>query len=184
MISQNKIGEYDGLGIFGLQIDLQVAALKLKATCYSVSRDPLFTCIAQNLSDLQESLAAECDIDRQLTAQVFNDAADYRRRFLEAEAFNDVARKASAGLMSQVTFETVIYSIVGEPAQRYVYPNADEDRVNPACYTVYAQLVNEPDPDHAYLWEQMCDSELSAALIISQDIQKQVLKTLLPEQFQ
>ena len=186
------IGAKEGRAIYKLSFE-QVANQKatMRAICYgSVGGEGYIADIAEalNYQVLREYLQNTCGIDgahidRRFEECLLTTSLSYERRFLDADAWNEEQRKL-AGLMMQIEFGGVIYSVIKEPAYRVVSTNPEEDKTVPADWKVVAQRAGVADPDDALLWEEYRNTQMEASLYISQEIQKDALKALMPGAFE
>lgn len=97
----------------------------------------------------------------------------YAERFQAASEWN-LIQEQEKGIVSQITFDEVTYTIVCEPAHKIVYQDPKQDRVQQVQFLVVAQNASE-NPDDSFIWDYYCDDKLEAAVLISQDIQKRVI---------
>lgn len=112
------------------------------------------------------------------------EAMTYEERQRDANEWNARQKNRKHGLMNQVLFDGIMYSMVKEPAYRLVYQDHMEDRTVAERWQVVANATGEINPDQSFMWDQPADSELDAAFIIAQDIQKRALKALMPRSFE
>lgn len=184
------IGAKNGKAIYKLSFE-QVANQKatMRAICYGPEgfgvADIAEACDYQALRNyLQQECGIDgAHIDRRFQECLLTTPLSYEQRFLEADAWNEQQR-ATAGLMMQIEFGGVLYSTIKEAAYRVVAANPEEDKTVPADWKVVAQRVGVADPDDALLWEEYRNTQMEASLYISQEIQKDVLKALMPGAFE
>jgi hypothetical protein len=186
------IGAKAGRAIYKLAFE-QVAnqTATMRAICYGNASDSAYIADIAEAADyqaLRNYLQQECGIDgahidRRFEECLITTADSYEKRFLDADAWNEEQRK-TAGLMMQIEFGGVIYSVIKEAAYRVVNTNPEEDKTVPADWKVVAQRAGVADPDDALLWEEYRNTQMEASLYISQEIQKDVLKALMPGSFE
>lgn len=178
MISDTPIGYANGYPIFGLQINEVPAGHCATLRGAVQGAVPLATVVLPTIEELSTCLSISYAIEPELTQKVYADFKEYWARFEAAQAWNAEQEKES-GVLSQFVAEDAVYSIVHRAAQKFVYPNVDDDRIFNASFETYIQ--HKEDGDREPIDQDCFDTLFEATNWIAGKLQERVFKTFMPE---
>lgn len=178
MISDTPIGYVNGYPVFGLQINEVSTGYTAVLRGAVQGAVPMANLFRPTIEELTAVLSISYSIEPELTQKVYADFKEYWARFEAAQAWNAEQEKES-GVLSQFVAEDAVYSIVYRAAQKFVYPNVDDDRIFNASFETYIQ--HKEDGDREPIDQGCFDTLFEATHWIASKLQERVFKTFMPE---